>query len=81
MFGTKFSNMNLSESEYEFVNMNNIRIGDCEIAEAEFEGPSLKGSKFISCDLTNVEIKDCNIDGLIINGIDISELLKQNGKL
>lgn len=49
---------------------------DAEQRPLLFEQCDLHKSKFISCDLSGIEIKDCNIEGLIINGILLSDLLK-----
>ena len=43
---------------------------------ASFEKIVLTGSKFKECDLKNVEITESEIDGLMIDGIDIAALVR-----
>ncbi|SEJ82747.1 Pentapeptide repeats (9 copies) [Dyadobacter sp. SG02] len=43
-----------------------------------FEHSDLHKSQFIDCDLSGVAITSCNIEGMTIDGISVSELLKNH---
>ncbi|WP_411829509.1 pentapeptide repeat-containing protein [Paenibacillus lautus] len=40
-----------------------------------FKSSDLSTAKFEKCNLSNVDIKDCNIEGLSIDGILLTDLL------
>ena len=55
---------------------------NCLFSETNFEGSSFSGCDFDGCRVENasmrgVELSNCDVDGLVINGINISELLRQ----
>jgi uncharacterized protein YjbI with pentapeptide repeats len=41
-----------------------------------FQACELDGSLFDGCSLRAVELRDCDVEGLVINGIRVGELLK-----
>ncbi|MBU1282516.1 MAG: pentapeptide repeat-containing protein, partial [Gammaproteobacteria bacterium] len=46
---------------------------------SSFSDVSLAGATFHNVDLSNVVITDANLDGMLINGILVSELLRVYG--
>ena len=54
---------------------------NCLFSETNFEGSSFSGCDFDGCawrrQLRGVELSNCDVDGLVIDGVNISELLRQ----
>ncbi|MFC8687082.1 pentapeptide repeat-containing protein [Brevibacillus porteri] len=70
LFGTEFHNVvlpNEGDGNYN---------PDGQYKPVSFHSCNLTRGQFRNCDLSNVEITDCDITGLKINGILISDLLK-----
>jgi uncharacterized protein YjbI with pentapeptide repeats len=71
LFGTEFHNIVLPiEGD---VNYN----PEGQYKPVSFQTCNLINTQFKNCNLSNVEITDCDITGLKINGIFISDLLKE----
>ncbi|MCL1701511.1 pentapeptide repeat-containing protein [Lysinibacillus sp. Bpr_S20] len=49
---------------------------DGQYKPVSFQNCNLSNGQLRNCDLSNVEITDCDITGLKINGILISDLIK-----
>ncbi|WP_253901833.1 pentapeptide repeat-containing protein [Brevibacillus sp. HB1.3] len=70
LFGTEFHNVVLpmeGDGNYNH---------DGQYKPVSFHSCNLSNGQFRNCDLSNVEITDCDITGLKINGILISDLIK-----
>ena len=110
--GSKFHDVNMSESDFNDVNLSkarfhNINMSDIQVTAVQiggakfrhigpppdkngkqqrqrpviFEEAMLCDSSFRKVDLSNVSIIDCNIEGLTIDGILITDLLNQYKKV
>jgi uncharacterized protein YjbI with pentapeptide repeats len=60
--------------------INNSTLEDSLLREVNFSGVSafattLDGSVFEQCSFRGVELKNCNVEGLVINGIRVGPLL------
>lgn len=58
---------------------------NCLFSETNFEGSSFSGCDFDGCRVENasfrgVELFNCDVEGLVINGLNISQLLRQLGQ-
>lgn len=57
------------------VDMTGSRFQDVNLAGCEFDDVTLENAQFNNISLRNAQFTDCDIEGLCINGILISELL------
>jgi uncharacterized protein YjbI with pentapeptide repeats len=83
MKGVSFHNINMSDIRVGAVQMGGAKFKHIGLppgsAEKQrpltFEEADLNSSTFLKCDLSNVRIDQCNIEGLTVNGVRISDLL------
>lgn len=74
--GTIFENIIRPEAKTSELEEEPGTAGWVNVEPVQFKNSDLSNAIFDSCNLTNVEIKDCQIEGLSIDGIPIDELLK-----
>lgn len=90
--GTRFTNTNMTNSVLGDSNMSKIEISHVSLADAylhdtnlgfkenkmplTIERCELGNSRIINSDLQNLSIIDCNIEGMTIDGIVVSDLIK-----
>jgi catechol 2,3-dioxygenase-like lactoylglutathione lyase family enzyme len=83
---TKIENENLSDSEYDNVNLSGssfrdvslakARFTDVSLAGAQWEDVTLEGAVIRNANCTNLVIEDARYDGMRIDGIPVTELLR-----
>ncbi|TET46027.1 pentapeptide repeat-containing protein [candidate division TA06 bacterium] len=82
-----FHNINMSDGTLDCINMGGVKfihIGPAPDEDGKqerqrpitFEEMMLCDSKFNKVDMSGVEIKECNIEGMKIDGILVSEMIK-----
>jgi uncharacterized protein YjbI with pentapeptide repeats len=87
MSNVTFHNINMSDSMFDCINMGGIKfinIGPAPDKDGKrerqrpitFEEMMLCDSKFNKVDMSGVEIKECNIEGMNIDGILVSKMIK-----
>ena len=70
------TNADLSRSSFTDVNLHEARFADVNLSKAQFADINLSGSKFSGGNLSRVEIDDCNVTGMRIQGVLVSDLLE-----
>ena len=76
-----FSNVSISAANFSHVKFLHIGPAPDETGQHPKQGPvsfregDFNGSTFEKVDLSNVKILDCNIDGMKINGISVSDMI------
>lgn len=87
--GSKFHNINFSDAIITAANFGGVTFKHIGPADDEtgarrpqkpvlFTDADLNGSTFEKVDLANVEINDCNIEGLKIDGVLVSDLISKS---
>ena len=71
-----FTESNLEGSEFVRDNLSGAAFDESDMRGAGFLQVNLAGGSFTESDLSGVEITDCKLDGMTINGIAVTELLK-----
>ncbi|WP_372661118.1 pentapeptide repeat-containing protein [Cohnella sp.] len=74
---SKFQQVDAKRLTFNEVNLAGTKINCANLEGLTLNDVNLTGAK-ITIDLSNVTITDCNITGLIINGIAIDELLSKH---
>lgn len=69
-------NANLAKSEFRDVNLSESKFADVSLSGAKFDDVSLKGAVFHDVALINVTIENANYEGMRIDGILVTELLR-----
>ena len=93
MSESKFRNVDLSKSDFEFINIDgaqfkntggangspatNVKFDHCTMQKSHFDHVDMSDSHFRQVNFTNAKLEDCAIDGLVIDGIDIKALVDQ----
>lgn len=74
----------INECTCENASVTRSRIGadfsECDMEGCSFRQDNLSRARFTKSDLSNAVIEDCKLDGLTINGIQVTELLKNYKK-
>jgi uncharacterized protein YjbI with pentapeptide repeats len=65
-----------SDSRFRNVNLRASEFNDVNLRDARFENVALTGARFRNVCLGNVAIADANLEGMTINGIRVTELLR-----
>ena len=73
---SKIEATSLTEASFKDVNLKLANFTDVNLAGSSFSDVSLAGATFHNVDLSNVAITDANLDGMLINGILVTELLR-----
>ncbi|WP_182903497.1 pentapeptide repeat-containing protein [Microbispora sp. H10830] len=71
-----FANTDLSHSVLTQVRFFNSRLHHSNFEGASFDGSDLDGATFTGCSLRGVELINCDVDRLVINGINVGNLLR-----
>ena len=74
--GAEFINTNLSQAEFRDVSLAGARFVDVNIAGARFEDVALTGTVIRNANCSDVSIEDARYDGMRIDGILVTELLR-----
>lgn len=69
-------NANLAGSEFSDVNLSEARFGDVNLRGAEFVNVALTNASIRDACLGNVTVDDANYEGMRIEGILVTELLR-----
>jgi uncharacterized protein YjbI with pentapeptide repeats len=77
MGGTVFENIIRPDSKESRFEEEAGTDGWVNVEPVTFKNSDLSTAVFDSCNLTNVELKNCNIEGLKINGILLTDLLNR----
>ncbi len=75
--GSDFEENDMSGCGFSRVNMSGTGFFESDMSGADFERVNLSGGGFSACDLSGVEISGCKLDGMTINGISVTELLRK----
>jgi uncharacterized protein YjbI with pentapeptide repeats len=76
---SKFDAISLAEASFKDVNLKLANFTDVNLTGSSFSDVSLAGATFNNVDLSNAVITDANLDGMRINGILVTELLRVYG--
>jgi uncharacterized protein YjbI with pentapeptide repeats len=74
--GSQFHNVNLSAADFDDVNLSNTRFHNVNLSDIKVSAVQIGGASFKH----NVKIIDCNIQGMTIDGVLVSDLLKEHKK-
>lgn len=72
----KIEHCDMSETVFNDVNLKGVSFSDINFCEVDICDANLTDGAIHSCNLTNFKIFDCKIDGMTVNGVDISNLIK-----
>ena len=83
--GAKFTDINLSQAQFDGVSFPNAQFLCLDMENSAFKKSDsapvplldLTGVSFEGCNLRNVEIKNCNIEGMTIDGDLVSDLIEK----
>lgn len=66
-------------AHFQYIGYGNISQPDVEYNKepVRFSNCNFQGGIIIGCKLTNANLENCDISGLVINGINIENLIKQ----
>lgn len=70
-----FCNINLQGAGFADVNMMHTRYQGLTMSEAQFHDVDMAGAEFRNSSFVKVEIEDCNIDGMTIDGIRVTDAI------
>ena len=74
---SSFINLAMLNTVFDSCTLNGSKFKKLAMTDSEFDNANLSGSKFFAVDFRNVEIgKDCELEGMKINGISVEEMLK-----
>jgi uncharacterized protein YjbI with pentapeptide repeats len=80
----KLSPMNIRDAKHTLTVTNADLSGstfvDVNLSQARFADINFKGATFSNVNLSDVEIDDCDVTGMRIHGILVSELLAAHGR-
>jgi len=71
-----FKNTSLADATFEDVNLASARFSDVNLAKASFSNVSLAGAEFRDVNLSRVAITDADLDGMTIDGLLVTDLLR-----
>ena len=74
--GAEFINTNLHGAQFRNVNLAEARFADVNLSGARFEDMALTGAVFHEVNCSDVLIADGRYDGMRIDGILVTELLR-----
>lgn len=74
--GAEFINANLGAAQFRDVNLAGAQFVDVSLAGATFEDVALSGSVIRNANCTDVSVTDACYDGMRIDGILVTELLR-----
>ncbi len=75
MSGWRVRNVNLSGISVDDANMSGARIHNANLSGLLVDVATLAGAHITKANLTGVSISDCVLDGMMINGIRVLDLL------
>ena len=68
--------VNLTGSTFTDVCLSEARFDDVNLCKATFHNINLSDARFDDVNLSNVAISNANLDGMTINGVLVTDLLK-----
>lgn len=80
MGGTLFENIRRPDAEASRLEEEAGKDGWINVEPVRFRTSDLSKAVFEACNLNGVELIDCQVDGMMINGISVSELLRHYGE-
>ena len=85
--GASFHNICLTDATFADINftgtgfgglcMNKTSFGCVDMVDADYRNVDLTEAHFTNCTFKNTVLENCSVEGLIINGVDITEQMKQ----
>lgn len=74
-----FVNVNLAGASYRNVRLEKARFDDINLQRSVFHDVNLSEATFENINFTNASIRDARLDGMTIDGVRVSELLRRHG--
>ena len=74
--GSEFIDVNLAGTEFNDVNLSKATFRDVNLSEAIFEDIALTRAVFRNINFSHVSIEDACCEGMTINGILVTDLLR-----
>lgn len=71
-----FSNTDFSHSVLTQVRFFNSRLHDANFEGTSFDGVDFDGATLTGCSLRGVRLINCDVDQLVVNGINVGSLLR-----
>jgi uncharacterized protein YjbI with pentapeptide repeats len=85
MIGSNFNGVNLTDAFFFAVlkiarfndcNLESVEFDDVNLSQSTFNNINLSGTSFSNINFSNVDISNANLTGMKINGILVTDLLK-----
>jgi len=74
------TNADLSGSRFADVSLHQAQFADVNLSEARFADINLSRSTFRDVNFSNVALEDCDVTGMTIGGVPVSDLLAAQAK-
>lgn len=78
MKGCRFSDINMAGASFGGMTMQGSDFGCVDMRGTKFENPDFTDALFRNCNLRKVKIENSDIGGMTVDGVDISELIKNH---
>jgi uncharacterized protein YjbI with pentapeptide repeats len=78
---SKFLNVGMARVEFDNVNLSDASFNNINMSRVSFHGINFDGAKFTAVGFTNVTIDDCELAGLKIRGILVTDMMDAYNKM